>query len=282
MSVSGAYKKDPDFLARVTTAAVLGPLMIAAVWYLEGAVFAAVLALILLLGAWEWTRIVGVKRVRFRSAVVISNALIMLGIWQFLGKNEQLIAAEIGVLWWCFALLWLKRISFAQTNSARNSELKVVVGSLLMVPAWCAAILLHEAANGPMWTLFLFVLIWSADVGAYFSGRRFGNKKLAPNISPGKTREGVYGALAVSALVAFLFANYLDKSATETLFFVGLCLITVVFSVVGDLFESLMKRHANIKDSGSILPGHGGILDRIDSLLAALPVFVAGKIVLGL
>lgn len=282
MSMPSAYKKDPDFLARVMTALVLGPLMIAAVWYLRDAIFAAVLGVILLLGAWEWTRIVGVKRVRFRTAVVVSNALIMLGIWQFLGKHEQLIAAGVGVLWWCVAVLWLKRITFAQHDSARNSEIKVVVGSLLMIPAWCAAILLHEAANGPMWTLFLFILIWSADVGAYFSGRRFGNKKLAPNISPGKTREGVYGALAVSALVAFLFANYLAKSPNDTVYFVGLCLITVVFSIVGDLFESLMKRHANIKDSGTILPGHGGILDRIDSLLAALPVFVAGKIILGL
>lgn len=282
MSASGSYKKDPDLFARVVTAVILGPLMIAIVWYLRGTVFAAVLALILLLGAWEWTRIVGVKRVRFRTAVVLSNALIMLGIWRYFGKNEQLVVAGIGVLWWCLALFWLKSITFAQRDSLRNSELKVVVGSLLMIPAWCAAMLLHELPDGPVWTLFLFVLIWSADVGAYFSGRRFGNKKLAPNISPGKTREGVYGALFVSALVATAFAQYLHKPAPETLFFVGLCLITVVFSVVGDLFESLMKRHANIKDSGRILPGHGGILDRIDSLLAALPVFVAGKIVLGL
>lgn len=282
MNLSGSYKKDPDLVARVMTALVLGPLMIAIVWYLRGTVFASVLAFILLLGAWEWTRIVGVKRIRFRSAVVCCNALIMLGIWRYFGKSEQLVIAGIGVLWWCLALFWLKSITFAQRDSLRNSELKVVVGTLLMIPAWCAALLLHDVPDGPVWTLFLFVLIWSADVGAYFSGRRFGNKKLAPNISPGKTREGVYGALFVSALVALAFAQYTHKPATETVFFVALCLITVVFSVVGDLFESLMKRHANIKDSGHILPGHGGILDRIDSLLAALPVFVAGKIVLGL
>jgi phosphatidate cytidylyltransferase len=280
--INSAYKKDPALAARLLTALIIGPLAILGVWYLQGAQFATALGLVLLLGTWEWTRIIGVKRRRFRTAVVFLNGALMALCWQFIAHSNYLFLAELGVLWWCIALLWLKRVNFAQTETLRNAELKMIVGSLLMLPAWCSAILLHESTNGATWTLFVFALIWCADIGAYFSGRRFGHKKLAPQISPGKTREGVYGGLLLSAFFAFSFGLWMGKPLPEAVILTGLCLITVVFSIVGDLFESLMKRHANLKDSGSLLPGHGGVLDRIDSMLAALPAFVAGKVLLGL
>ena len=277
-----AYKKDPAFVARVLTAVILAPLVILGVLYLSTPLFAAGLALVLLLGTWEWTRIIGVQRRRFRSAVVLFNAVLIAFCWYFLAHTNYLYIAEIGALWWCIALLWLKRITFAQTKTLANAELKMFVGSLLMLPAWCAAVLLHESEHGARWTLFLFALIWCADIGAYFTGRKFGNKKLAPQISPGKTREGVYGGLAASGLFAICFGLWTGKSLPDACLLMGLGLLTVVFSIVGDLFESLMKRHANLKDSGTLLPGHGGVLDRIDSLLAALPAFVAGKVLLSL
>lgn len=276
------YKKDPAFVARVVTALILAPLVILGVLYLTTPLFAAGLALVLLVGTWEWSRIIGVERRRFRSAVVLVNAVLIALCWYFLAHTNYLYIAEIGALWWCLAMLWLKQITFAQTKTLANAELKMFVGSLLMLPAWCAAVLLHESEHGARWTLFLFALIWCADIGAYFTGRKFGNKKLAPQISPGKTREGVYGGLALSGLFAICFGLWTGKSLPDAFLLMGLGLLTVVFSIVGDLFESLMKRHANLKDSGTLLPGHGGVLDRIDSLLAALPAFVAGKVLLGL
>ncbi len=281
MSIA-SYKKDPALAARFLTAALLTPLAILGVLYLHSAWFALGLAIVLLLGTWEWTRIIGVKRRRFRAAVLLLNALLIALCWYFLAHLNYVYVAELGAIWWCFALLWLRRVTFAQSETSANSELKMVVGALLMVPAWCAAVLLHESVNGAYWTLFVFALIWCADIGAYFTGRKFGNKKLAPHISPGKTREGVYGALAASALFAFGCGIWAGKSMPDALLLVGLALVTVAFSIVGDLFESLMKRNANLKDSGTLLPGHGGVLDRIDSLLAALPAFVAGKVLLGL
>ena len=277
-----AYKKDPALIPRMLTAVILAPLVILGVLYLSTPIFAAGLAVVLLLGTWEWSRIVGVQRRRLRTAVVLMNALLIALCWYFLAHTNYLYVAEIGAFWWCLAFLWLKRVTFAQTKTLANAELKVFVCSLLMLPAWCAAVLLHESEHGARWTLFLFALIWCADIGAYFTGRKFGHKKLAPQISPGKTREGVYGALAASALFALGFGLWTGKSVPDAFLLMGLSLLTVVFSIIGDLFESLMKRHANVKDSGTLLPGHGGVLDRIDSLLAALPAFVAGKVLLGL
>jgi phosphatidate cytidylyltransferase len=279
---STAYKRDPAFIARLLTAALLAPLAIWGVLSLPSNAFAGALAGVLLLGTWEWSRIIGVKRRRFRGAVVLLNAGLMAACWLLLSHDRYVYVAELGVLWWCVALLWLKRVTFGQGETLQNVELKMLVGSLLMLPAWCSAVLLHESANGPRWTLFVFAVIWCADCGAYFAGRRFGSKKLAPQISPGKTREGVYGGLAAAGLFASGIGLWIGKPLPEALLLTGLSLITVLFSIVGDLFESLMKRHANLKDSGNLLPGHGGVLDRIDSLLAALPAFVAGKVLLGI
>ena len=130
--------------------------------------------------------------------------------------------------------------------------------------------------------LLLLLLVWAADSGAYFAGRRFGGRwfggrKLAPRISPNKTLEGLLGGVLLAAIVAAAGALLLDVPASRLPEVLGVVLLTVLFSVAGDLFESLLKRHAGVKDSGTLIPGHGGILDRVDSLLAALPVFAVGK-----
>ncbi|MCG8434327.1 MAG: phosphatidate cytidylyltransferase, partial [Gammaproteobacteria bacterium] len=147
-------------------------------------------------------------------------------------------------------------------------------GVLALVPCWAAITALHDRQpQGWQLLLFLLVLIWAADIGAYFAGKAWGKNKLAPNISPGKTWEGVFGGLAAS-LAAALLANY--WLGFPLLIILPLVVILVALSVVGDLSESMLKRQAHIKDSGSLFPGHGGVLDRLDSLLATAPMFLLG------
>lgn len=131
--------------------------------------------------------------------------------------------------------------------------------------------------------MYLFLLVWGADSGAYFVGRKFGRKKLAPSVSPNKSVEGLYGGVSVAAIIIVVVAwIYLDLTLIQYLLFIILSVVTVLGSVLGDLFESMIKRRAGIKDSGRVLPGHGGVLDRIDSLLAAAPIFAAGMYLLKL
>ncbi|MES9871768.1 MAG: phosphatidate cytidylyltransferase, partial [Candidatus Sedimenticola sp. 6PFRAG7] len=158
---------------------------------------------------------------------------------------------------------------------------KSLLGVFVLVPAWAALVMIHGyGEKGPMLLLFSLTLTWVADSGAYFAGRRWGRVKLAPAISPGKTREGVYGALAGSVLWGLLLAWYAPELGPLPILVI-FCLLVCVISVIGDLFESLLKRQAGIKDSGNLLPGHGGVLDRIDSMTAVAPVFAFGLLLLG-
>ena len=281
---TAAVKSSSSLRQRVLTALVLAPLVIAAILWLPTIAFGSMLGLILLSGLWEWTRMIGFRKRRLRLIVVAVNAIAMLALHFLLPLSAWIWLIYLGVAWWLLALLWLKAFNFAEQPTTRNLEIKILVGSLLILPAWGAGILLHAQVDWvPRWTLFLVVLIWVADICAYFAGRRFGQNKLAPRISPGKTREGVYGALLGCVLYAGVLAWWVLPVPSSTWpLFVALALVTVVFSIVGDLFESLIKRHANMKDSGSMLPGHGGVLDRVDSMLAALPIFVAGFLLLEL
>ena len=157
-----------------------------------------------------------------------------------------------------------------------SSFSKTIIGIVILIPAWLSLVLIHLSSSGVSLMLFLFFLIWLADSAAYFSGRRFGSKKLANNVSPGKTWEGVYGALTMSLLFGASYAFYTDMKFMVAVNFILLTLFTASFSILGDLVESMFKRMAGIKDSSNILPGHGGVLDRIDSLTSAAPVFFAG------
>lgn len=281
---AAAGKPVSSLRQRVLTAVLLAPLVLCAILFLPTRLFAALLGLIFLAGLWEWTRMIGFRKRRLRIIVVMVNAAAMVALLLLLPRSAWIWLVYVGVLWWFLALLWLKAFSFAEQPTSRNLEIKVLVGSLIILPAWGAGVLLHGLPQwGPQWTLFVVLLIWVADVCAYFAGRSFGNRKLAPRISPGKTREGVYGALLGCALYAGVAAwLWLPVAPGAQALFVALCLLTVVFSIVGDLFESLIKRHANMKDSGTLLPGHGGVLDRVDSMLAALPIFLAGHVLLQL
>ncbi|MDE2054790.1 MAG: phosphatidate cytidylyltransferase, partial [Xanthomonadaceae bacterium] len=184
--------------------------------------------------------------------------------------------------------LWLTRSRFAAETTRMHTLLKLVAGAFVVVPAWCAVVVMHgdmaepHTGHGHWWVVFFACIVFAADIGAYSAGRRWGHTKLAPAISPGKTREGVYGALVCSGVVGLIGGALLKVPVDRLPAIVALALLTVLFSIIGDLFESLIKRHAGVKDSGALFPGHGGVFDRMDSLVAALPIFALGKFLLGL
>jgi len=262
---------------RLISAAVMVPLVVYGVLILSTQAFAAILGAVLVAGVWEWSRLVPLTghpaRVLYCAAILGLLALTWLG-----GPAELVIYLLVAAgCWWLFTLYWLTHPQRCATVSAPCIALKLLAGTMVSVPPWAALVVLHtHGADGPLLTLLLLVMVWLADSGAYITGRRWGRHKLAPQISPGKTREGVYGGLLASLLFAGIAGWLYSRSPSWTLTFTLIALPAMLFSVVGDLLESLMKRQSGFKDSGGIIPGHGGILDRIDSLVAAAPVFLAG------
>lgn len=269
------------FRQRLVTAAILVPLTVWAVLFLPTGIIAWPLALVIGIGAWEWA---GLIRLQARSARLLYALVVLLLLW---GSRFLPLAgiAIVGAVWWGICTILLLR--WAQHRPASPSLLNMpalglIAGILVLVPAWRATIGLHALpAVGPKMVLFLFLLVWLADSAAYLVGRRFGHTCLAPALSPGKTREGVYGALAAGLLLSLIGGEVFAFSGLAWWGFVGLGLLTLVASVVGDLLESLFKRLGAVKDSGHLLPGHGGALDRVDSLTAAAPVFALGIWILG-
>jgi phosphatidate cytidylyltransferase len=226
-------------------------------------------------GAWEWSGFLGLSGQLPRLMYVLVVAALLWGAWQVSGeRGGARLLLGIAVLWWLIAFAW---IGFAPRRVAPVAA--ALAGILALVPAWLAmARLRFNAAQGAEWVLFAFLLVWMADIGAFFFGRRFGRVRLAPVVSPGKTWEGVVGGMVLSTLVALAGSRWFQVPLVA---FLPLCLTAVAFSIVGDLTESLLKRSAGMKDSGSVFPGHGGIMDRIDSLTGAAPVLVLGLSLLG-
>lgn len=149
------------------------------------------------------------------------------------------------------------------------------MGAVILTAAITAMFDLWQLS--PWWLMYVFLLVWCADSGAYFVGRKLGRRKMAPNVSPNKSMEGLAGGLATGLLVVIGISVFkLQLSGVALISFVALSAVTILASVLGDLFESMLKRQAGVKDSGTILPGHGGVLDRIDSLLSATPIFALG------
>ena len=267
---------------RVFTALLLAPLAIAIILLLPTPWFALVIAVVFLGALEEWTHLAGVRKPTMRIALLVLAAALFALLWHVHDGVSTLLLA-LGVAWWLAACLWLRHFAFGAAPTPENRALKLAAGAFVVFPAWVAPIVLHSREpHGRWWVLLALVIVWAADIGAYFSGRRFGRRKLAPQISPGKTWAGAYGAMVAGVLVALAGGWLLDLRGAA-LFGLGiLAAFTVAVSIVGDLLESLMKRHAGIKDSGSIFPGHGGLLDRLDSVFAALPVFALGLWLLGL
>lgn len=278
---------------RVLAALVMAPAVIAAVLLLPTGWLMLVSAVVFLLALWEWLRLSGLEDTLARSMLLACNLALMVAlVWGSKSHHThnlplfQLIIV-LGVLWWWLALLWLKHFGFSSRIEGNARILKLVAGTAAIIPAWCALAVVHAASpHGPGWLLLVLLLVWAADSGAYFTGRSFGGRwfggrKLAPRISPNKTLEGLAGGVGLAMLVALVGAWLLGAPAPQWPAIIGVAAVTVLFSVAGDLFESLLKRHAGMKDSGTLIPGHGGVLDRVDSVLAALPIFALGKIWLG-
>ena len=268
---------------RVVTALLLAPLAIAIILLVPTPAFAVVIAGLCLLALWEWTRLSGLRDRRVRAVLLALATVGFYALWVNRDAMAAVIVVAAGCAWWVVALAWLKHFSFAAAPTRENALLKLVAGALCVFPAWIALMRVHAApAHGNWWALYALLLGWSADTFAYLAGIRWGRRKLAPAISPGKTWAGVYGGLAATAVVAAIGGCLLGVRNLELIALVVLAMLCVCFSVVGDLFESLIKRHAGVKDSGALFPGHGGVFDRLDGLFALLPLFALGKLLLGL
>lgn len=182
------------------------------------------------------------------------------------------------IITWLVTLYWVKQ--FPDYDAWYNPSLNLI--GLIIISAAVSSIYSVWSIS-PWWLMYLFLLVWGADSGAYFVGRKLGRRKLAPEVSPNKSIEGLMGGVVTVAIIILIVQfRYLDLSVSQHILFLLLSIITVFSSVQGDLFESMIKRRAGVKDSGRVLPGHGGVLDRIDSLLAAAPMFAAGISVLKL
>ncbi len=263
---------------RVATAIVLAALFLGAVFGLSPPWFALFAGAVILLATREWAQLAGAGRGLAFLYCGVAAALMAL-LFHYLGFSGQ--AARVddlrplllgGCIWWAVALLWVQ----GYPSSALlwgSVPVRLIMGVLVLLPPWLALSWLATLANGRWLIILVVVIVAATDIGAYFAGRAFGRHKLAPSVSPGKTLEGLVGGLLLAMLV--VAAILLFSPALRALWWQwGLVVaFTALASVLGDLLESMVKRHQGVKDSGTLLPGHGGLLDRVDSLTAALPVF---------
>lgn len=251
---------------RVLTALALIPAVALVVLAAPPAAFQAVLVAVVAAGAWEWGRLAELSPAAGYAALAGVSLAAALGA----GGGWLAGLAWVGAAWWLAALAAVLRFR-ALAPPARRSRLgEAAAGWLVLVPAGAGLAAVYAAPGGPALVMALLAIVWAADSGAWFAGRRFGRRRLAPRASPGKTWEGAAGGLAAGALAGAAAAWWLGRPRGE---FVAVALLTVCASVVGDLYESIAKRRAGRKDSGRLLPGHGGVLDRIDGLTAAAPVY---------
>lgn len=269
---------------RVLTALVLLPLILGAIFFLDTPAFALLMGAAVLVAGNEWTNMAPVRRVPFllllAAAMAGFHALASVLPW----AGNALFA--FATAFWCVAFVLVVRYPGLR-RWAHRPALMQAIGVLVLLPAWQAVVHLQsftfvigdDRVRGLL-LLGAFLIVWGADVGAYFAGRAFGRRKLAIHVSPGKSVEGAIGGVLLTQGLALGLALYLGLSIAVTLLLLGLVLVSTGASVLGDLFESLVKREAGVKDSGTLLPGHGGMLDRIDSVTCAMPVFALGHALL--
>jgi len=269
---------------RIGTALVLVPLVVAAVLFLPTVLFALMLTVVTGLGAWEWSGLAKLPS-RFMQQLFTALVVFFLAIVWFVLQWQAglMVLLLIALAWWSVAATWVIRFPDSASIWSTSVWWRVIIGILVLVPAWAGLVALHgHGEQGPWLILLLMLLIWGADSGAYFTGRKWGKDKLVPQVSPGKSWQGLYGGVVTAVLMMLLLIQLLPVQINYQLFFIAICIITIMFSVLGDLVESMFKRSAGVKDSGNLLPGHGGVLDRIDSLTAAAPIFALGILGTGL
>lgn len=234
--------------------------------------FVPLLAVGVTIAAHEWTKLMPAQRKPMYFVLLV----LLLTMISLLFPKVWLIWWLMSVVIWLMALVWVWQYP---TRTQWYGRRLMTMGVIILTAAITAMFYLWQ--QSPWWLMYVFILVWCADSGAYFVGRKFGKTKMAPNVSPNKTMQGLYGGLTVGMGVALFISMYwLKYTGSVLLVFMLLSAMTIMASVLGDLFESMLKRRAGIKDSGTVLPGHGGVLDRIDSLLSATPIFALGYLLL--
>jgi phosphatidate cytidylyltransferase len=254
---------------RVLTAIVLVAVLLGVMLGLPPLATVWMVTLLVLIGAWEWAGFIAKGTLPTRVAFTTIVALSLLGCLQVYEATPGWVPVImwVAVAWWFVALLW---ISLAPTRV--NPVTAALAGLFSLAPCWLALVYLTVSTQSTLWVLFTLALVWAADTGAFFAGRWLGRVPLAPRVSPKKTWEGVLGGMFTSGLVAWAAATWLFE--IEWWPFVVTCIAVAALSIVGDLTESMLKRAAGLKDSGTLFPGHGGMLDRIDSVTAAAPALL--------
>jgi phosphatidate cytidylyltransferase len=273
---------------RVLTGLIMAGLFLAAVTYLPLPGLALLFGLIIGLGAWEWSSMAGWQKpvVRAFYVFLVLAALLVIYQWCDMGGQPQREQVQpflgLACLWWSFALLWVKGYP-ASAVLWRSLMMRSLMGLLILVPGWMSAVYLLSFPQGGLLLVVMVIVVAAADIGAYFTGKRFGKHKLTVLVSPAKTWEGFWGGITVCILLAVLLWYLLPGRAAHIglVSLIVMVVITGLASVVGDLTVSMVKRESGVKDTGSVLPGHGGVLDRLDSLCAAAPVFALGLLLVG-
>jgi len=251
---------------RVITGLIALAIILVVLFVMPPLAVKVVIAALMIAGAWEWSGFLKLESSGARMGYVGLFAVLLAAAAGLDDERMVEMVFKVALAWWLVALLWV----FAfPTPIPRIAGW--ICGALVLIPTYVAIISLHTLQ--PALLLFVLVLVWAADIGAYFAGKQFGRVKLAPNISPGKTWEGVLGGLLFAVVLVLVGSRWLQTDLEVLLPF---CLAVAVISIIGDLTVSMFKRNAGVKDSGRLFPGHGGVLDRIDSVTAAAPLFALG------
>nr|WP_320166822.1 phosphatidate cytidylyltransferase [uncultured Methylophaga sp.] len=269
---------------RLITAAILIPLVVWAIFASSLVTFTTLIAAVAILAAWEWHQMIGIKSPTMRVMLVIDLIVVL---YLSITQINPYFVISIGIIIWLLATLTIlaysnnslsERLSYLFKNKIFGAISSILILTVFVVSA---VTLKTFSETGAFLFFFVMVTVWLADTGGYFAGKRFGQHALARSVSPNKTWEGVAGAIVLASIWAAAFYSVTSPSTITWFEWMLISIATVASSIIGDLFESLYKRAFSVKDSGNLLPGHGGILDRIDSLLAAVPIFTFLILIMG-
>ncbi len=265
-----------ELAVRIASALVFGPALLAIIWYSNQLGYTAFIAALMALAAGEWAKLAGAESLITRLGLAATVGLITLALITLAPTSISQVLVLLGLACWLVNLSWLAQPQLLSAPTGSPFTLKIALGCGILSVAGLSLARIQEVPLGEGLTIVFFLIIWSADIGAYAAGRLFGRRKLAPSISPGKSWEGVVGGQVLVVIVVSLLLKYTPTGLNLGPWLYPLAAVTAAISVVGDLFISVLKRQRQLKDTGRLLPGHGGVLDRFDSTIAAAPFFLTG------